>query len=692
MQLILARFVLSFILCLVFTPQTILAADTPLLMKGKQTLYQRVLARPGSLLYTKSTHSSDTQKALAFSIHYVYERKTISATNWIKLGSDSKGSTHGWGLESDFFAWNHGLTVSFHDPAAHDRVLLLRNKHSLKDLISQDSTALYSSYYQDAIAGKINRQSPVVSVQPNHTIDINKNFYLMPILGHEDVFMGAEKATMLEVAFVPGVITAAKQPAQKPAAPKPGHTQTLSTTVSPATGKFRAGIAFVIDSTTSMGPYIGRTRQAVRKVYESLNYANIKGGIDFAAVAYRDSMLAVEGLGYLTKVYADFKPGKSAMEYYTEVEKITPSPVSTRDFIEDSYAGVLEAINSLNWDGITARYIVLLTDAGARKEGDPLSSTKLNAKKLQQLARAKNINIIMLHLLTPEGEKNHAEAQKQYKQLSTYPGIGDFYYGVETGDLEAYGRAIDTLAEQITAQVNQISISTNINETNTTEQPATPSPTISPTTTVAAETLEEASRLASFQDKLQKLGNAIKMQYLLDTGADKVPSLVKSWVVDRDFNDPSVPTLDVRVLLTRDQLSDLYDVMEQVLTTFQDGLLSPENFLKQIKTLAAKMSRDPAAIKLTGQPSAQSIGEQLDDMGFMREYIDDLPYQSEIMKVSLQDWESWPAKQQLELVNRLEEKISWYKSLHNNAGVWYTPGGGTVNGNSVYPVNINMLP
>ncbi len=674
-----------FILCLLFTPQIILAATTPLLMKGKQTLYQRVLAKPGSLLYSKSEQSSATKKALAFSIHYVYERKKISGTNWIQLGSDSSGNIKGWGLESDFLPWNHGLTVSFHDPAAHDRVLLFRNKHSLQDLISQDSTNLYASYYQDAVTATINKQSPVVSVQPNHNIDISTNFYLMPILRHEDTFMGAEKATMLEVAFVPGIIATSRQESQKPAVPKSANTQTTSTVDTSTPREFRAGIAFVVDSTTSMGPYIGRTRLAVRKVYESLNYADIEGSIDFAAVAYRDNMQAVEGLEYLTHTYANFEPGRSAKDYYTAIEKIIPSPVSTRDFIEDSYAGVLEAINSLNWDGISARYIVLITDAGARKKDDPLSGTRLNAAKLQQLARAKNINIIMLHLLTPEGENNHAEAQNQYKKLSTYPGIGDFYYGVATGDIEAYGRAIDTLAEQITTQVSQTSFSTR--QTKTTEEPAPPE-----TTTIKAETTEKASRLASFEQKLQKLGNAIKMQYLQDADSGSVPSLVKSWVVDRDFNDPSVPTMDVRVLLTRDQLSDLYDVMEQVLTTFQDGLLSPENFLKQIKTLAAKMSRDPAAIKSSKQSSEQSIGEQLDDMGFMREYIDDLPYQSEIMKVSLQDWESWPAKQQLELVNRLEEKIAWYKSLHNNAGFWYTPGGGAVNGNSVYPINIKMLP
>ena len=66
-----------------------------------------------------------------------------------------------------------------------------------------------------------------------------------------------------------------------------------------------------------------------------------------------------------------------------------------------------------------------------------------------------------------------------------------------------------------------------------------------------------------------------------------------AWLLDRDFRDPSRSTLDVRVLLSRDQLSDLSDVLTQVLGAAEDGLLSPQNFLSELKSLAATATRDP---------------------------------------------------------------------------------------------------
>lgn len=667
------------LLTFVLFTQHALAAGKPLLLKGKQSLYQRVLTQPDSVIYESTDSTSNTTNISAFSIFYVYERQSVNGESWLKLGTDKEGSISGWGKTDHFLSWNHGLTVAFHNPEAHDRVLLLRNKHALKDLIGQPTKDLYRSYYKDAITGTVNTQSPVISIQPKQNIDIGKDFYLMPILDSEDVFMGTEKATLLKVAIVPGSDTkiasiATKIPEQEKAAQT---SQDPVQAVNLAPGKFRAGIAFVIDSTTSMGPYIDRTRLAVRKVYESLNYADISGGIDFAAIAYRDNTQPVEGLEYLSQIYSDFEPGKSALDFYTDIEGIIPSSVSSKDFIEDPFAGIRQAVDSLNWGNITARYVVLITDAGARTEGDILSTTQLTANKLQQLARDKNINLITLHLLTPEGEKNHDSAKKQYQTLTNYPGIGDLYYGVETGDIDAYGYVIDTLAEQITAQVDLAS-NNKLPSNNTTAKTLT-----SPPKSTTAD-----SKLIRFGEKLEKLGNAIKMQYLQDQQDEVLPPIIESWLVDRDFNDPQQKTLDVRVLLTRDQMSELYDVMHQVLSTFQDGLLTPESFLSQIRTLAAKMSRDPDAI----QADDQSVGQQLDELGFMREYIDDLPYQSEIMGVSLEDWQSWPANKQLELVNRLEEKIAWYKSLHNNAQLWYTPGGGQISGSSVYPLSIDMLP
>ena len=93
------------------------------------------------------------------------------------------------------------------------------------------------------------------------------------------------------------------------------------------------------------------------------------------------------------------------------------------------------------------------------------------------------------------------------------------------------------------------------------------------------------AQLAELQAKVAKLGYALRLRYLKQGQA--VPKVFDAWLLDRDFRDPERPTLDVRVLLTRDQLSELHGVLTRVLNTAEEGLMSPQNFLDELKSLAA---------------------------------------------------------------------------------------------------------
>ena len=85
-------------------------------------------------------------------------------------------------------------------------------------------------------------------------------------------------------------------------------------------------------------------------------------------------------------------------------------------------------------------------------------------------------------------------------------------------------------------------------------------------------------------------------------------------------------------------------------------------------------------------------GNSLADLGFIQEYIEDLPYTGEVMGLSLDDWQSWSTLRQVDFINRLEEKVSYYRALHDHTDLWVSLGGGPVSGDSVYPVPLEMLP
>ena len=109
----------------------------------------------------------------------------------------------------------------------------------------------------------------------------------------------------------------------------------------------------------------------------------------------------------------------------------------------------------------------------------------------------------------------------------------------------------------------------------------------------------------------------------------------------------------------------------------------PELRLDNIRKLAATLSRNPEKL---------AEGGSLSEMGFMKEYIEDLPYRSEAMTLTLEDWAEWPAKRQIEYINRLERKIAYYKALHDHTDLWVSLDGGPVDGQSVFPVELDMLP
>jgi hypothetical protein len=625
------------------------AADKPLLMEGKKTLFQRVLSVPDARLYEVPADTATSSAVIPFSVLYVYEKDG----DWIKVGYNSFGQTAGWVKSDKAIDWNQALTVSFKDSQDMQRVMMFNSKDDLERLVSDYDKVGYQTLYESAVTGAIAKDSPIVAIQPEAHLEIRDNFYLVPIKQHEDVYLGNEQARLLKIASVP----------LDDSAPK-----SELAAIGSGSRSYRSGIHFVIDSTQSMGPYIDRTREAVEKVYSAIDKQGLTSQVGFGLTAYRDNIDQRPELEYLTRRYVSLQEGSNAKQFLDSVNTLSPSEISSRDFREDAYAGVKSAIEDTDWDKFDARYVVLITDAGPRESRDSLGATRLSAQALRQFAFDRGISIWVLHLRTPAALADHEKAESLYKELSYFPGIGDFYYGVRLGEVDEFGNVLEVLANQITQQVLA----------TTNGVPPLPMP--------GQDTGQ--TELAQLQDRVAKLGNALRMRYLQKESGQPLPAVFDAWMVDRDFFNPERSAVDVRVLLTRDQLSDLKNVMQQVLELAEEGVLSPQNFIDDLKSLAAAVSRDPSAVA----GSTSGAGTNLADMGYMREYIEDLPYTGEVMDLTLETWEEWSAKGQIEFMYRLEGKINYYQALHDHTDLWVTPGGGPVNGNSVFPVALDLLP
>jgi len=616
----------------------------PLTLEGKRALYQRVIAIPGAgVVATAGGPTRQAQPVAPFTVFYVYERTVVNGREWLRVGLDSTGGIQGWLPAEQGVEWRQTLTVGFKDPAKQPRVPLFADRNLLKSLAENNDATTYAELRQRAIEGDVGN-SGVVAVQPDGFVDIRRNFYLVPILSHEDVLVGDYQGRLLEVASVPLDY------------PDP----------------YRAGIVFVIDTTVSMQPYIEQTREIMRDIYAQIDAAGLSDRVAYGLVGFRDNTSAAPGLEYVSRVFADLTG--SGEEFLRQVASVSAATSSSQGFNEDPYAGIETALDDVDWGNRFARYVVLITDAGPRLGDDPLSATGLDTAALRAKLADAGVSTWAIHLKTPTGarENDHESAEREYRELSRVEGIGDFYYPVATGDVTNFGSALETLMRQLTDQVRVSAAG------------------FQPIGESAARSGGAESELAEFQQKVERLGFALRLDYQQrQAGSGAVPALFNAYMLDRDLEAPAEQAVDVRVLLTRDQLSDMHDVLAQILERAEEGALAPQGFLDELRSLAAIVSRDPEAVEqASGAEGARSLAE----LGYMREYIEGLPYQSEVMNLDLASWQTWTAVQQFEFINSLDSKVAYYRALHDNLDLWVSLDGGPIDGDSVYPLLLEALP
>jgi len=660
-----SRFALaaSTLLALCMGSSLALADDKPLIQEGKKTLFQRVLTTPGCTL-SSSAGGAPGAAQPTFSRFYVYERAQAANAEWLKVGPDSFGKTVGWLPAACTTDWKMQLTLAFTNPANRDRLMFFKDRATLEGILDAPDPVskvapLRAKLKQGTLA------PGVLAQEPEYFVDLHKQFYLLPVLSGEEVMTEEGFRTrLLNVASVSKADDKA-QPAGAAATPDAGAAKAGQLK------EFSAAVVFVIDSTISMDPYIERTREAIRKVYKQIENENLGNQVKFGLVAFRSNTKAVPGLEYVSKMYADPNKVTGSEDFLAKVADLKQAKVSSKSFDEDAYAGVMHSIDKVDWSQFGARYVVLITDASALDGDDKLSTTGMSADQVRLEAANPGVAIYTLHLKTPAGIKDHAKAESQYQNLSTYPGTNtSLYYPVNAGDVQAFGQKVDALASAITSQVkaaymgeDAIGSALNAKQDVTPKDPA------------QQKMLDDAALI----------GHAMQLAYLGEKTNSQAPPVFQAWITDRDLIKQNIPTTDVRVLLTKSQLSDLSDVMKQILDAANEGLISPTEMFDRLRAVAATMGADPNQLKQNGNA-------KLAQMGVLGEYLEDLPYQSEVLNLDEETWKSWDGLAQEKFIRNLSTKLRHYQRYNADVDRWVALANDSDARDNVYPVPLEMMP
>ncbi len=649
------------------TPPGQAEARTPLLMPGTTSLWQRVLTRPGAKAAAEPAGASAGPEIPALSMLFVYGRAKSGDADWIEVGTTPGGRTLGWIPAAEAIDWKQTMVVLFTNPVNRDRALFFKDADPLLGLMeSPDAGARAAALRQAAETGALPQDSPVTAIEPSTWIDPAKTFYLLPILNWTDgYFASGFSGLALEVAAT----SLQEKPDQPGTAPQPSAEDLAAEHLR----GYRTGIVFLMDATISMQPYIDRTRTTYREISERLAESAAGERTGFGVVAFRDVLESGQPDEYLSRVYSQLEDSRNRAALYQKMNEIQESKVSNLDWEEDTFSGLKTAIEDIDWSNYAGRFIVLVTDASPRTGADPHNSTGLDAERLRLLAQEKGIAIIVVHLLTAAGQQDQDRAASIYQTLTSVQNIGSLYFPVKGGDVDAFGKVVGRVSDTIIQQMKAA------------EQGKLADPSV----IVGHKTEESASAPSSTEDsaliRAGLVGRAMQLAYLGRMEGNQPPRLFSAWVSDRDIANPARKTLDVRVLITRNQLSDLQATLQAIIDAGESTRVAPNDFFRQLRSAAATMARRPEGV---GGENARRLA----DLGLIGEYLEGLPYRSRIMELSEDDWLSWSFGQQRQFLDDLGAKVALYRRIYDNTDLWIALDGDRSGGDAVSPIPLDALP
>ncbi|WP_456385717.1 vWA domain-containing protein [Profundibacter sp.] len=650
-----SRIVLGFIIILahVTLNATIAGAqDTPLVMEGKKQLFQRVLVRDRTLARSEP-NGVEGSEVLPLRALFVYARKD----DWVQVGLNDTGGELFWLPENTVVDWKQNIVATFDGSSEVGRVLFFNDLDSLYDVVESEDPSIVARDLRIEAEKAESGGAPsetIIALGPRQTIDQRQNLYVMPILDSEEAILeNGANINLLKVAV-------ARIDRQDPA-PKINTPHAAPDSFRKG---YKAGVVFVVDTTISMEPYIRGTRDALETILRQVEGSAASDAISFGLIGYRDNLSVAPGLEYDVKTFVNLTEGSSSAAFLSGIAQMSEADTTSRNFREDSFKGVEYAISAMNWEGFDARFIVLVTDAGPRVAGDPLSATGLNAVGLNSIVKESlGAAIAVMHLRTNRGRKDHESAELAYRALTRQANQSALYFPVQNGDPEKYRDGAQRLAGLI---VNQV---------------------------VAFRGGEKHQDFAEDQPNNDPLENAIgaagrtmQLAFLGRTQGIAAPDVFEAYIGDRDFKRTGLKPLSIRLLLNKAQLSDLTEALSIIAERGEASVINPNEFFAQVLGAAADMSRRPSNV--AGRADAT-----IADAVAIPEYLEGLPYKSRIMNITESDYVRLTISEQQGLMNELFEKIERYKRYNQATDQWvdYLQTGGSAQ-SLLYPMKLDDLP
>ncbi|MEE4357369.1 MAG: vWA domain-containing protein [Desulfococcaceae bacterium] len=641
---------------------------------GKTFLPLRVLARPFSNIYKGPDENSGIaeENVPVFQTYYVYTRPDVSITEtategWYEVGTDNRGTVAGWMKADDVMEWKQTMCLSYQHPGGRKPVLMFQNLEPLRELVKSPGSeriaktdALFQQIetYRADKSKKVPDDFPVIAVEPKDAVDITKNFYLLPILEYAPLEIEGKEARLLKIASAP-----------KEGRGKPGtvvdNTDGGSGSETEILKKLKMDIVYVVDMTNSMHPFIKSTLDAIKDTVKFVTRdADVEKSVRFGIWGYRDSP-DIPNIGFHTKNFttelqqiAEFEKTLSVIENNQKT-----FTTDSKNYPEDVFSGVDKAIQETQWTENAIRIIVLMGDAPSHEPGNEWNYSGQSANTLRSLASDRRITILSLHIKDPKRQDYWDVTESQFRTLANNRGVDKpSYSGVIGTDMNAFNQAAQAIAGELVSIVKKAKDGVLDMAGNDKKDP---------TTTSSGD--NDAGNVAD------KAGKAALVDWIGKMKDVKAPRDITAWVTDKDLPDPSVSSLDVRILINKLELDSLRTTLQDIMTAGRMGMISGDKFFDTLQMVPSVIARAKDQVK-----NAQTLAET----GLLPEFMNDLPYESQVMMISNDIWASWSRDQQEQFLYEVNAKIQLYNGIHDKPEGWVQLNKGDDPDQYVYPISL----
>lgn len=567
--------------------------------------------------------------------------------------------------------WNSMLVMQYAPLGGRERVLFFDSPEPLRALLDSHlmGTQQVETLYDQVQADAHDRDS-IVAIEPARPVDAGSRPYFMPIIDHRADQFADDNETpvfLLQLAAVNLQTTSRVQPMQPAEQEKQAEAELIR--------DLRAGVVFAIDSTISMGPHIDDTKAFMRTMRQYLSQEADPDKFGFGIVGYRDNTAPNQRIGYTTRPILPLQPVTSSA-FESALGSLVPSDVSTKDWREDAFAGLQDAIEGTDWNGYDARFVVLITDAGPRSIGDALArDARLGPQSIATMANQRGISLVILHILSDAGRSDHASAQSAYNTAArAIAGKVPRYFVLQESNTTqlsvTFAETALTLGNAMRDASQGRAISAESSAAFTFDPLLRELET--PGGAVAVEN-DDASRLvaSAFETEIFRF----QQEYLGRREGGIAPDFYRAWVADRDLINPDTPSMQVKVLLTRAQLGDLARRLGDIIRQLENKEMGARDAFAQIAASSGRAAYDPE----------MSIAD------FLPSYIADLPYGSTFMRLTADQWNDLGGQQQDELLDQVRDRTRGFEAINRSAAGWL-PLPGRSASEEVYPLDLAELP